>query len=194
MLKILKKQPPKQTKVRILFQSYNTTMKKVHQSVVLNSVFQDEQQEDEEILQVSESDKILSPFPNNGKVFIGFITHQTTGCGFHVAAQFLPTVERENIDFSDYYFKKWNGDLVFMGGSITRLYYNHIIKSFKSSKQIPKEIVQLISSLPFENSSPATEFAEIIRNSFLDKSLQEFPMIPTVEGFKPSNKVFLILT
>ncbi len=29
----------------------------------------------------------LFPSPNNGHIYIGFSTHQTTGSGFHIAAQ-----------------------------------------------------------------------------------------------------------
>src|SRR5689334_1168763 len=59
------------------------------------------------------------------------------GCGFHVAAQFLPTVERENIDFADYYFKKWNSDLVYMAGKIVRQYFDSLSLSFPKLENVP---------------------------------------------------------
>jgi hypothetical protein len=34
-----------------------------------------------------------------GRVFVGLATHQTLGCRFHIHAQLIPTIERENIDF-----------------------------------------------------------------------------------------------
>ena len=33
----------------------------------------------------------LQPYPE-GRIFIGFPTHQTTGCSLHVAARVIPTV------------------------------------------------------------------------------------------------------
>ncbi|KAJ3355282.1 hypothetical protein HDU91_005683 [Kappamyces sp. JEL0680] len=51
----------------------------------------------------------LIPSPHHqGRVFIGFPTHQTTGTGVHVAAHFIPTVERESIDFADKSLAVWN--------------------------------------------------------------------------------------
>ena len=42
-----------------------------------------------------------------GRVFIGFPTHQTTGCSVQLAAHLIPTVERESIDFVDKTLNVW---------------------------------------------------------------------------------------
>ncbi|EXX79472.1 hypothetical protein RirG_005250 [Rhizophagus irregularis DAOM 197198w] len=42
--------------------------------------------------------KDLLPYPGQGKIYIGFPTHQTTGCCSHLAARVIPTVDRESID------------------------------------------------------------------------------------------------
>ena len=38
-----------------------------------------------------------------GRLYVGLATHQTTGGSFHASAHLYPTVERENVDFSDRY-------------------------------------------------------------------------------------------
>jgi Protein of unknown function (DUF3684) len=56
-----------------------------------------------------------------GRVYIGFGTHQTTGFGGHVGVQALvPTVERESIDFADGILRVWNGELLSSVGIFTR--------------------------------------------------------------------------
>jgi hypothetical protein len=47
-----------------------------------------------------------------GRIFIGFATHQTTGCSCHIAAQLIPTVERESIDFYGKALSLWNRELL----------------------------------------------------------------------------------
>jgi hypothetical protein len=44
--------------------------------------------------------KDLVPFPNQGNVFIGFRTHQTTGCSVHLAGHFIPV--RKLLNLSSY--------------------------------------------------------------------------------------------
>lgn len=58
-----------------------------------------------------------------GKIFIGFETHQTTGLAVHVAAPFIPTVERESLDFVDKTLALWNEELLRISGKIVRLVY-----------------------------------------------------------------------
>jgi hypothetical protein len=42
-----------------------------------------------------------------GRVFVGLATHQTTGSGYHMHAQLIPTVERENIGTLNQLSKLW---------------------------------------------------------------------------------------
>lgn len=58
-----------------------------------------------------------------GRVFIGFRTHQTTSFSGHMAARFIPTVERESLDFVDRYCARWNMELLGIGGFIARVAY-----------------------------------------------------------------------
>jgi hypothetical protein len=56
-----------------------------------------------------------------GRVYIGFPTHQTTGFGGHVGAPALvPTVERESIDLADAHLRVWNGELLSCVGIFSR--------------------------------------------------------------------------
>ena len=67
----------------------------------------------------------ISPFPASGHVYIGFETHQTTGLGMHLLAPFIPTVERESIDFSSASptLKQWNENLTSICGRMLRVIY-----------------------------------------------------------------------
>ncbi|WRT66409.1 uncharacterized protein IL334_003365 [Kwoniella shivajii] len=59
----------------------------------------------------------------SAKVFIGQATSQTTGIGGHLAARFIPTVERESIDLVDRHVSHWNRELLWVGGYLARLIY-----------------------------------------------------------------------
>ncbi|OCH90810.1 hypothetical protein OBBRIDRAFT_834709 [Obba rivulosa] len=56
----------------------------------------------------------------SAKVFIGHATGQTTGLGGHMAARFIPTVERESIDLQDRNVAVWNKELLYIGGYLAR--------------------------------------------------------------------------
>jgi len=43
----------------------------------------------------------VSPQGGKGRVFIGFATRQSTGCSAHVNGPFIPTMERDLLDFAD---------------------------------------------------------------------------------------------
>ncbi|QRW13174.1 hypothetical protein RhiLY_12173 [Ceratobasidium sp. AG-Ba] len=53
----------------------------------------------------------------------GHATAQTTGIGGHVAARFIPTVERESIDLVDRNVSQWNKELLYVGGFLARVVY-----------------------------------------------------------------------
>ncbi|RKP26067.1 hypothetical protein SYNPS1DRAFT_14733 [Syncephalis pseudoplumigaleata] len=103
MERTTKKRPPSTTTVQTIYSGYEE-----HGVSELDkkSVFAD-----------------LMPFPKQGQVYIGFPTHQTTGFSSHIAAHFIPTVERESIDFVDPCLASWNEDLLSMCGLLARVLY-----------------------------------------------------------------------
>jgi replication fork clamp-binding protein CrfC len=58
-----------------------------------------------------------------GQIYIGFPTYQTTGIKAHIYSQFIPTVEREQIDFIDSNLRQWNLELLSMGAHLSRSCY-----------------------------------------------------------------------
>lgn len=58
-----------------------------------------------------------------GRVAIGFATVQTTGFAGSVGARFIPTVERESLDFQAKYVAEWNRELLWAGGLLARTVY-----------------------------------------------------------------------
>ncbi|EPB82838.1 hypothetical protein HMPREF1544_10405 [Mucor circinelloides 1006PhL] len=103
MERATKKKPPSTTKFQLVY----TGKEELDASENGNQIFKD-----------------LIPFPHQGRVFIGFPTHQTTGCCCHMASRFIPTVERESIDFADRYISVWNKELLAAGGLLARMVYN----------------------------------------------------------------------
>lgn len=59
----------------------------------------------------------------SARIFIGQPTSQTTGIGGHMAARFIPTVERESVDLVDKHVSQWNKELLWVGGYLSRLVY-----------------------------------------------------------------------
>jgi len=89
-------------------------------------------------------------FQNNqiipcGQIFIGLSTHQSTGLGIHIHSQFIPTIERENLDFQNPYIKQWNKEILKSIGKIIRLIYDQIILD---QSQDYNSILAIYSFLP----------------------------------------------
>ena len=73
MERTTKKKPPRKTTIQMIFTGFDEH----NPSEDFNSspVFKD-----------------LLPYPDQGKIYIGFPTHQTTGCCSHLSARLIPTV------------------------------------------------------------------------------------------------------
>lgn len=67
----------------------------------------------------------FAPRIGAGRLFIGFRTSQTTGFAVHLAAPFIPTVERESIDLVDPTLLQWNSELLHISGTVMRLALEH---------------------------------------------------------------------
>ncbi|CEG67361.1 hypothetical protein RMATCC62417_03805 [Rhizopus microsporus] len=151
--------------------------------------------------------KNLIPFPNQGCVFIGFPTHQTTGCCCHMASRFIPTVERESIDFADRYISIWNKELLAVGGLLARLVYNdemeQIVRLYRelvgSQQQVDKTIVEgtdsaknmlerraahALRSFTFQHSTPSSIVGKVHESWFFQSC--KVPLnIMTSHGIQP---------
>lgn len=89
------------------------------------------------------------PQPGKGRVFIGFRTSQTTGLAAHIAAPFVPTVEREAMDLQDPTLRLFNMELLELTGQLLRLaledtMYNVIDVAWKANaghrEQLEREL------------------------------------------------------
>lgn len=67
----------------------------------------------------------FSPRMGEGRIFIGFRTSQTTGLAAHLAAPFVPTVEREAMDLQDQTLRLFNLELLEFSGILMRLTLEH---------------------------------------------------------------------
>ena len=109
----------------------------------------------------------INPSGSRGRVFIGFITQQTTGDSVHVSAPFIPTMERETIDFADPVLNKWNGSLLWAIGQVKRLAYEHRCQAglthqqrkalnVKDTEVVGSLFKKLTSTFAIADSTPAT--------------------------------------
>ncbi|KAF9529296.1 hypothetical protein CPB83DRAFT_906254 [Crepidotus variabilis] len=130
----------------------------------------------------------------DAKVFIGHSTSQSTGIGGHIAARFIPTVERESIDFMDRYVAVWNKELLYVGGFLSRVAYEVELRAVQQQweassvndgppkqdirTQLIARVLHALKFFEFHESHPSKQVSEDMRNAFFScSSLAEFPMI-----------------
>jgi hypothetical protein len=75
MEQITKKKPPRKTFIQMIFTGFNEHNLSNDSDENISPVFKD-----------------LLQYPEQGKIYIGFSTDQTTGCCSHLAARVIPTV------------------------------------------------------------------------------------------------------
>ena len=112
-----------------------------------------------------------------GRVFIGFQTHQTTGFQCHLSTHsVIPTVERENIDFSARYVKDWNLEILRMAGVLARCMYDYDIQRLHkfiletpqeklAADQIAKRIMQKFA---FRQTTPSAHVGDVVKEAFFN--------------------------
>ncbi|KAG7344022.1 DUF3684 domain containing protein [Nitzschia inconspicua] len=98
-------------------------MKKKPPSKIEVQLFLSNQMVDESPSHSKRAYRIIQSFlpSNEGKIFIGFRTSQTTGVSAHLCAPFLPTVEREQVDTQDPTLRLFNLELLHFAGITARL-------------------------------------------------------------------------
>lgn len=77
-----------------------------------------------------------------GRVAIGFLTHQTSGCAASVAGRFIPTVERESLDFQAPTVSEWNRELLATLGTLARIVYEDELAELSRQWSTAKEEAQ----------------------------------------------------
>ncbi|CAG8755482.1 1010_t:CDS:2, partial [Funneliformis caledonium] len=109
MERITKKKPPKETNIQMIFTEFGNSFEGN-----TSQIFKD-----------------LLPYPEQGKIYIGFPTHQTTGCCFNFAARVIPTVVRESIDLVEKTLAIYNEVLLRIAGTLCRIVYEDEMSQIK---------------------------------------------------------------
>ncbi|KAF9562769.1 hypothetical protein CPC08DRAFT_749290 [Agrocybe pediades] len=128
------------------------------------------------------------------RVFIGHSTAQSTGIGGHISARFIPTVERESIDFMDRNVAVWNRELLYVGGFLSRAAYEFELLSVKETwgtatsgpdspdpdvrTRLTARVLHALKFFMFSPSTPSGEVSNLLEAAFFDCSLNgQFPII-----------------
>ncbi|KAA1478156.1 hypothetical protein DENSPDRAFT_659742 [Dentipellis sp. KUC8613] len=121
----------------------------------------------------------------SARIFIGHSTGQTTGIGGHMAARFIPTVERESVDLVDRNVAVWNKELLYVGGFLARSAYEIELGNIKNlwtgaaasggpDKQIDLELRTWLSNralhamkfFTFHASTPSSVISGLMESAF----------------------------
>ncbi|KAJ3412284.1 hypothetical protein HDV05_000995 [Chytridiales sp. JEL 0842] len=135
-------------------------------------------------------DDLIPGTKEQGRIFIGFPTHQTTGCSMHLAGHLIPTVERESIDFVDRTLTIWNQDLLTMGGLLARILfedemaaianlYEELSLDSESETWLHKKATHALASFTFKQSTPSSIVGRIHSTYFYKLSNRPISMIST---------------
>ncbi|CAG8625260.1 16108_t:CDS:10 [Gigaspora margarita] len=178
MERLTKKKPPRQTAIQIILPGYHDTSSDTNASSL--DIFRD-----------------LLPFPEQGKVFIGFRTHQTTGYSMHLAARVIPTVERESIDLVQKTLNEYNTEMLCSAGILCRLLYEDEMKrilqkcqnaSNKDQTELEEHSTHALRHFTFEQSTPDIKVGRIIDAQFYKCCSSRLPILST-HGVKAINMV-----
>ncbi|GBB83189.1 hypothetical protein RclHR1_00010071 [Rhizophagus clarus] len=106
MERITKKKPPNNTLIQMIFAEFDERNLSSDYYKNLSPIFKD-----------------LISYPEQGKIYIGFPTNQTTGSCSHLAARVIPTMERELIDFAEQTLAEYNNEMLCLAGTLSRILY-----------------------------------------------------------------------
>lgn len=134
----------------------------------------------------------FSPKPGQGRIFIGFRTSQTTGLAAHLAAPFVPTVEREAMDLQDPTLRTFNTELLEFSGLLMRLtledtMYNVIDVQWKANaaqrERLEQEYQQTNSKQPKKTESAVAAVEETVTGDEEDATVASSSMGSGWMGF-----------
>ncbi|KAH9485292.1 hypothetical protein JR316_0002200 [Psilocybe cubensis] len=128
------------------------------------------------------------------RVFIGHSTAQSTGVGGHISARFIPTVERESIDFMDRHVAVWNKELLFIGGFLSRAAYEFELASVQKlwatlktgsisddqelQLRATNQVLHALKFFMFYPSTPSPDVSALMESAFFECSADgRFPII-----------------
>ncbi|KAK7057384.1 hypothetical protein R3P38DRAFT_2840641 [Favolaschia claudopus] len=140
------------------------------------------------------------------RIYIGHATAQTTGLGGHMAARFIPTVERESVDLMDRHVAIWNKELLWVGGFLARTAYEQELadvrdlwdgaireplsdKDFDLRSWLQGRALHALRFFSFYQSTPSADVAALMEAAFFSCApSQDLPLMSTV-GVRPSSAV-----
>ncbi|GBB83181.1 hypothetical protein RclHR1_00010063 [Rhizophagus clarus] len=108
MERIIKKKPPNNTSIKMIFTEFDELDSSVDYNKKLSPIFKD-----------------LISYPDQGKIYVGFSTNQTTGSCSHLGARVIPTMERELIDFAEPTLAEYNNEMLCLAGTLSRILYEY---------------------------------------------------------------------
>ncbi|CAB4431331.1 unnamed protein product [Rhizophagus irregularis] len=175
MKRITKKELPRETTIQMIYTKF------------------DEQNSSGDC--VSPVFKDLFPYPEQGRVHIGFSTHQTTGCCFHLSARVIPTVQRESIDLLDMTLAEYNSEILCLAGTLCRiLYENEMIKinrrivNTQSLEWLEECAAHALTHFTFNTTTPNEHVGEITESQFFNCSEEKLTILSTT-GILPISDV-----
>ncbi|KAG0222294.1 hypothetical protein B0O80DRAFT_113406 [Mortierella sp. GBAus27b] len=190
MERTTKKYPPSQTAIQLIYLGHDEK----EASTDNKTIFKD-----------------LLPFPDQGRIFIGFPTHQTTGFCSHVAGRFIPTVERESLDFVDKCLQVWNQELLSIAGLLSRTIYEDELSQIgnlyreivlshrkadepedegtsKAREWLENRALHALQAFQFHPSTPSPQVGFFIDANFFKMSTAALSVLSS-HGVKPLDQV-----
>ncbi|GBB83155.1 hypothetical protein RclHR1_00010037 [Rhizophagus clarus] len=187
MERVTKKKPPSKTTIQMIYTGIDEDG---NYNVDIPPIFKD-----------------LLPYPGQGRIYIGFPTHQTTGCCSHLAARVIPTVDRESIDLVEKTLLIYNGEMLRLAGTLCRILYENemaqiarffnekIINNTKNDEDIKyfRELLETwathtLTHFTFKPSTPNAQVGIITESQFFNCSKNILPILST-NGVLPISNV-----
>ena len=148
---------------------------------------------------------LMPRLDDQGRVFIGFRTHQTTSFSGHMAARFIPTVERESVDFIDRYCARWNLEMLAVGGYVARTVYEHELGQLGARwaqldaadaaardagrQRLLDAALHAMRFFSFRTSSPSPRVSATLEERFFACCTRPCISLLSTQGLKPSDAV-----
>ncbi|KIJ09990.1 hypothetical protein PAXINDRAFT_16966 [Paxillus involutus ATCC 200175] len=135
---------------------------------------------------------------HGSRLFVGQSTLQTSGIAVHLSSRFIPTVERGSIDLANGQVVKWNHELSRIGGFLTRLIYEDVMKNIRSrwpesslllKDRLREEALYTMGCFTFRQSTPDLKVGQLLQDAFFKySSSQSFPILSNL-GIRNSKDV-----